>query len=250
MMKTQILSIDLQMPLAQFEAQFQNQQDSWPESMSHEVKPAQTRNGKNVYTLTVKNGNGTGEVKLIAEQHDVSQDIIFKAMTMRKMSHGFYNLTYSDPDIVGTDEDPTVFMASALRELCRNNKGTIAYMDDAGPRLVCGGREQDGELGIIGEDGTVFSMRNAKDLGSGGDMDTEFHVKQPINEWLAEHFDVANAIKALPTINDKMNFIGKYLIQARNNDEIESEEFLDIFKQAGLFGFTDDLVKMIYKLVM
>ena len=51
-------------------------------------------------------------------------------------------------------------------------------------------------------------------------------------------------------MNDKMNYIGKYLINAKLKEEIDSEEFLDIFCQAGIIGFSEQSVINIYKLIM
>lgn len=250
-MQLQVANIDLQMPIKDFTAQLEHQKDNWSEPMSVNIKPMQTRNGKNVYKVSVDNDSNSGSVYMIAEQHDVSQDIIFKPMTMRKLSNGFYNLSYNDSSIINTQEDPMIFLATALQEICENNKGTLAYQNQDGVcYLIRNGKMVSASLGIVADDGTVYSMHNAKDIGSEGDLDTSFHVKVPINEWLGDHADVQKAIASMPTVNDKMNFIGKYLINARNNDEIDSDEFMDIFRQAGLFGFTDNTVKMIYKLIM
>ena len=51
-------------------------------------------------------------------------------------------------------------------------------------------------------------------------------------------------------LNQQMDIIGKWLIQARCNDEIDSSEFMDIFCQAGILGFSDQSVLNIYKLLM
>ena len=51
---------------------------------------------------------------------------------------------------------------------------------------------------------------------------------------------------------DKMTYIGKYVISLKAKDEIEAEEFKDVFIQAGLFtsGFSNDkTLSMIYKLL-
>lgn len=250
-MSTKIVSVDLRMPITLFQTQLDEQVDDWSEKMVTEVKPGETKNGKKVYTVSIKNDADNANVKFVAEQDDVSKDIIFRPLKMGKMNNDFYNFDCSDYSLIGTDDDPVKFAASALEQICMANKGTVAIINDSDAILVRNGHKAKSEIGIVAEDGSVFSRVNAKDIGlNDGDMDTEFHVKQPINEWLAEHADVAQAIAKLPTINDKMNFVGKYLIQARNNDEIESEEFMDIFRQAGLFGFTDNTVKMVYKLIM
>lgn len=249
-METEILYVSMRSPITKFQTKLDEQKDNWPETMTCEVKPAETRNGKKVYTMTITNGPDTGNVKFVAEQDDVSQDIIFKPMKMNKMSNGFYNLVYNDRDIIGTDEDPMVFISQALREICKSCNGTIAYMNESGPTLVRDGKFTSAIYGLVADDGTVYSLHDVKEIGSYDDSDTEFHIKQPINEWLAEHTDVSQAISKLPTINAKMDFVGKYLIKARTEDMIDSDEFLDIFKQAGLFGFTDNTVKMIYKLIM
>ena len=70
-----------------------------------------------------------------------------------------------------------------------------------------------------------------------------------ISQWLSEHRNVAAAISQIPDVADKMNYIGKYLIKERLSDKIDQDEFMDIFRQAGLFGFSDQSVLNIYKLL-
>ena len=132
-----------------------------------------------------------------------------------------------------------------------NHKATVAFVDaKSDVTLIKEGNIQNKvSLAIVDSNGNVYSNLKAKSINSIDDDDVDFHVKKPINEWLQEHKEVGAAISKLP-LNQKMDYIGKYLIQARVNDEIDASEFADIFCQAGLFGFSDPSVLKIYKLLM
>ena len=103
-------------------------------------------------------------------------------------------------------------------------------------------------VGLIDSDGNVFACSGAKKL-KGDTEDIGFTINQPIGEWLDEHTEIQRNIASLQ-LDQKMNYIGKWLIQAKLKEEIDTDEFMDIFRQAGIFGFSDQSVLNIYKLIM
>jgi hypothetical protein len=46
-----------------------------------------------------------------------------------------------------------------------------------------------------------------------------------------------------------MNFVGKYLIKEKKDCNISSQEFIDLFKQAGLIGFSEPGLIYFYELL-
>ena len=247
----QLIDIELKMPLQDFENSFQDCIDNWPEHMNYNIKQVSTRMGRNMYKLEVDNGNNS-TMEVVAEKDDVTGDVYFHPFKLSNMGESFYKFNYDDSNIAGQDEDPTMFVCWAFKTICENHKSTVAYIDaNHNVQVVREGTFQHkASLAIVDPNGNVYSSLKTKSISSlDDDDDVDFHVKKPINEWLQEHKEVGNAISKLP-LNQKMDYIGKYLIQARINDEIDASEFADIFCQAGLFGFSDPSVLNIYKLLM
>lgn len=248
MFELQIADIELSMPEQDFKNAFQEQIDNYSDHMNYQMKTLRTKYGNTMYKITVDNGNNSS-VDIVAEQDAVTGDVHFHPIKLSNYNESFYSVHYND-DIAGNSEDPCMFICYALRNICVAQKGDFAYVDPNGDITLIkeGGQKKGAALAIVDGDGTVYSSYGAKSVKAASE-NISFEVKKPIAEWLQENRDVAVAIQSLP-LDQKMNYIGKYLIQSRTNDEIDAEEFMDVFCQAGLIGFTDKTVANIYKLLM
>lgn len=248
MFELQIADIELSMPEQDFKNAFQEQIDNYSDHMNYQMKTLRTRYGNTMYKITVDNGNNSS-VDIVAEQDAVTGDVHFHPIKLSNYNESFYSVHYND-DIAGNSEDPCMFICYALRNMCVAQKGNFAYVDPNGDITLIkeGSQKKGAALAIVDGDGTVYSSYGAKSVKAASE-NISFEVKKPIAEWLQENRDVAVAIQSLP-LDQKMNYIGKYLIQSRTNDEIDAEEFMDVFCQAGLIGFTDKTVANIYKLLM
>lgn len=249
MLAMTLVDIDLKMPLKDFETEFQQCIDNWPQKMNYNIKTASTKYGRTMYKVDIDNGDGS-TMNLVAEQDEVNGDLYLHPFKLSNMNESYYQFSYADDDIIGTNEDPTMFVCYALGRIAINKKGKFACISANGtPTIIKDGIEKNHtSIALVDDNGNVYSSITAKTI-SGEESGVDFHVNKPINEWLGEHTDVMQAIGALP-LDQKMNYIGKYLINARVKDEIESSEFMDIFCQAGIFGFSDPSVLKIYKLIM
>lgn len=245
----EIADIELKMSVQDFETALQHCIDNYSEHMNYALKPMRTKRGKSMYKLSIDNGDND-TIDIIGEQDDVSGDIHFHPLKLQNMNESFYSTHYCDYDTVGQPEDPAMFVCYALSELCDNHKGSFAYIDPNGDKVVIkdGTRKRSLSVALVDGDGNVYSCAGAKNI-KGASEESEFTVKKPIGEWLNENPDVQRAIAKLP-LSDKMNYIGQYLIKAKLTEEIDSDEFMDIFCQAGIFGFSDKSVLNIYKLLM
>lgn len=248
MFELQIADIELSMPEQDFKNAFQEQIDNYSDHMNYQMKTLRTKYGNTMYKITVDNGNNSS-VDIVAEQDAVTGDVHFHPIKLSNFNESFYSVHYND-DIAGNSEDPCMFICYALRNMCITQKGNFAYVDPNGDITLIkeGSQKRGAALAIVDGDGTVYSSYGAKSVKAASE-NISFEVKKPIAEWLQENRDVAVAIQSLP-LDQKMNYIGKYLIQSRTNDEIDAEEFMDVFCQAGLIGFTDKTVANIYKLLM
>ena len=248
MYNVHIVDIELSMPEQDFKNALQEEIDNYSEPMSYTIKLLRTKYGNTMYKVQIDNDNNSNAV-IVGEQDAVTGNIHFHPIKLSNFNDSFYEVSRSD-DIAGYDEDPGMFMCRAFRNIARKYKGNFGCINPKGEKtLVNNGSEKSGlALALVDKDGKVYSSYGAKSVSAASES-INFSVKKPIAEWLQENRDVAAAIQTLP-LDAKMNYIGKYLIQARTNDEIESEEFTDIFCQAGLIGFTDNTVLGIYKLLM
>ena len=249
-MLMQIADINLTMPVQDFEKELQDMIDDYSVSMNYNLKQMSTKMGKHMYKLTVDNCNNS-HIEVVGERDDVSGDIYFHPLKLSNMSESFYKIYLDDCSIEGQDEDPSVFMEYVFRTLCRNHKGSFACISSNGhTSLIKDGKDKKiASVGIVDTDGVVYSCAGAKSVKGASDG-PDFSVKKPIGEWLKENPDVQRELSKYPQMDEKMNYIGKYLINAKVKDEIESDEFMDIFCQAGIIGFSEPSVLNIYKLIM
>lgn len=249
-MRTQIADIDLVMPVQTFEQELQELIDNYSVSMSYQLKQMSTRMGKHMYKLTIDNCNNS-QIEVIGERDDVSGDIHFHPLKLSNMNESFYDVHYHSSDIIGEAEDPAMFMTYVFKNMCIRHKGSFACIEAGGNTVLVrnGSNVKVASIGIVDSDGNVYSCAGAKSVKGASDG-PDFSVKKPIGDWLKENPDVQREIAKLPLMDEKMNYIGKHLINAKINEEIDSEEFMDIFCQAGIIGFSAASVLNIYKLIM
>ena len=246
----QIADINLVMSAQDFERQLKDCIDNYSVTMNYQLKQMSTKMGKHMYKLIVDNCNNSS-IEIIGERDDVSGDINFHPLKLSNMNESFYRVNYNDRDIIGEDEDPAMFIVYAFKILCNSHKGSFACIEPNGGAILIkdGDFKRVSSIAIVDSDGNVYSCAGAKSIKGASDG-PDFSVKKPIGEWLKENPDVQRELAKLPQMNDKMNYIGKYLINAKVKEEIDSDEFMDIFCQAGIIGFSEPSILNIYKLVM
>jgi len=252
MSKLQILAIDLKMPISDFEQESEefvrNYSNNYGYDMAIGIKPMRTIHGKNMFKIEIKNDT-SDNFTIVAEQDDISGDIVFAPLKFSNMNDGFYSSS-CDPSKQNTAKEPAIFWNSMMENMSLTHEGTYASVSDSETILIKeGNRRQKAVIALVDTDGEVYSCLKAKNI-SGEQDDVEFTVRTSIAEWLGENTEVAAAISRMTSVIDKMNYIGKYLVAARLNDEIDSDEFVDIFRQAGVIGFSDASILSIYKLLM
>jgi hypothetical protein len=70
-------------------------------------------------------------------------------------------------------------------------------------------------------------------------------------DWLTdrENKDVQQEMDKLDNIDAKMNYLGKWLLSQKMNNDIDQQMFLDLFIQAGTIGYSDNKLSMIYEII-
>lgn len=249
MFKTQIADIDIKLSLSDFENEMKNAVMNLSEPMDLNITSVETRRGKKMYKIEFENQH-CGKFTIVAECDPNSGDMMFRPLILQSVNNSFYEMKYTSMDNAGSDYDPSDAFVRCLHNIAIRHKGRLAYItQDGQPQIIGDGKQKTARsIALIDDNGNVYSCAGSKKV-SGDKEDSSFTVNVPIGDWLREHPDIQRTIAAMP-LDQKMNYIGKWLIQARINEEVESDEFMDIFRQAGIFGFSEPSVLHIYKLIM
>lgn len=112
--------------------------------------------------------------------------------------------------------------------------------------LVVDGKAEKSDFTVVKEGSTVAIQIEEEE-----DDTAHFKVNVSIKEYLTNNPDVANELKSLgcTTMEQKLNALGKKLIQLKLQDEISYTLFIDLFRQCGVLGATDPAVVRFYKLL-
>ena len=215
-----------------------------------------TRNGKYMYEIEVTCQDDSNVTTVLFEKNPNNGDIIFAPTGFRSFGGTFYKVGNLTDSIEGSDDDTSIALVKYLSEIAQKSKGKFVYCADDTIGCIVNGNIKSAKECIVDSNGNVYGSKEVSSvslLDAGG---THVSFNTPIGEWnkqrKLEDPDFANVLNDKTTsTEDKMNYIGKYVVNLKANDEIEAEEFKDIFIQAGLFtsGFSKDkTLNMIYKL--
>lgn len=127
------------------------------------------------------------------------------------------------------------------------NGDLSAYDNELYAYLVHEGKKLKADFGIVREDSKgKVNLEEDEDDGI-----TNYRVNVSIKEYLTSNPDIAAELKALGcnSFEEKLNALGKKLIQLKLEEKINYNLFTDLFRQCGLLGATDPTVKRFYKLL-
>ena len=253
MVCSQIADIYLKISESDLETELQNAEQAYSETIEHDCNHLRMqRSGQEMLQLVIKGDSGS-TFTVVGERDENTGDITFKPTKIRSMDKTFFQTVYVDPDEVGQAQDPSIFFMGFMADLARKNKGTFAYQDAAGNmKIIKDGNEVRVEsIALTDEKGNVYTTAGAKTVGAvNEDGDTTFHIKKFWQTWLQENADVAMAANKYTDIADKFTFIAKTLIQKKLKEEIEFEEFQDIFIQLCNYDvITDKTVLNFYQIL-
>lgn len=251
---TKIYDIDYSSPHDEFMKNFQNHLDNWGNGNMHSSSIEQgTKNGKYMYKIEVKNDDVDSRTTLLFEKNSNNGDIMLVPTGFQSFGGTFFKHETTDSDVIDTPDDTMWASIEFLATMAKNKKGKLVASTPKGVVCVVDGNSKQAKECIVDSNGNVYGSKEVSVTSVLGDVTVQF--KTPIGDWIKmkkaedpKFATIAND-KSL-SMTEKMNFVGKYLIAARNSDEIDSEEFRDIFHQAGLLGFTDPTVSSIYKLIV
>lgn len=214
-----------------------------PGNFSCEIKKLNTTSSTvNYHAIRIRhNGLADTEAMIIMDMMQ-PDDYVFKKLNLKGVSHEFYKPS--------CDNDCNQILVEMLVNLAKKNAGTVAMMFNEYPIIIKeGDNTRQARSAVIDDDGNVYSSGNGNIKKS---FDTSgLSINKPLNEFMQENPELAKMVKdaKCASMNDAMNIIGKYVMNAKLNDNINADEFNDIFMQAGAIGFTDKTCVMLYKLL-
>ncbi len=250
-----ILDIGLTIPKGEALASLNADAENHDPKMVVSMEGARTRfTGQDIMKITASNPNNDSLMTIAAEYDNTTGILNFRPMRFKSMDDSFYQVEDGSCDVSNCNEGESAedFFMDWLQDQAILRKGRLVYIDHSGyGYIVIDGNTQPIEAyALIDKKGHIFSsVPTGQQVVMDHETASTFQIITPINQWIKEHPDVQEKLKQIPDIGDKMDFIGQYLICARLNDDIDSIEFMDIFKQAGTLGFKKPSVQNIYKLI-
>lgn len=251
MFANRIVDIDIKVPKQEFENEMQLTLTKGYTSMPVTVNQVESKRGEAMYKVEI-NSAKCGKFTIVTKRDPNTADMIFCPMALQSLNRSFYRMDCNDDDYVGTPDDPADACFDCLSRLAIKHNGRFAGIRSNGAMEIIddGVGKHVQHIALIDDCGGVYSCSGAKQVSfRNSNDDCTFTVNVPIGDWLSEHVDVQQAISNLP-LEQKMDYLGKWLIKAKIAEEIDSEEFMDIFRQAGVIGFSEPSVLNIYKLMM
>ena len=252
---SKIYDIDFSAPIADFENRFNDfliHHGNGDMTMS-KVEQA-TRNGKYVYKFTVMSPNDPNETTVIFEKDAATGNVNCVPSGFGSFGGTFYKQSNLSDTTDNYDNTLTALMAFLHTEARLLNGLCVTEQDDYVTCTVNGRDVSDAKLCVVAG-GNVYGAKDVKltDMVTAGSV--AVHYDTALGPWMKERraedpqLDKVVSDKSIP-MEEKMYFVGRYLVQLRGQEMIEADEFKDLFAQsAALDGFAkDQTLRTIYKL--
>lgn len=214
-----------------------------------------TRNGKYMYKIEVTSPNDPNTTTILFEKNSNNGDIIFAPSGFKSFGGTFYKVDSLSDSVEGTDDDTSEALAKYLAETAKLKKGKFVCKLNKLIYCIVNGNTKQAKECIVDSNGSVYGSKEVSTvtLADGTSM-VCYGTKLP--EWNKERRIEDPDFAAIltdktTTIQEKYTLIGKYVMMLRAKEEITSEEFKDLFVQAGAAdGYANDkTLSMIYKLL-
>lgn len=263
-----IIDMDLRMPLQSFTDEADRFADEWENNNNVEVDvsivPKITqRQNKGIYEITFTNKQLSGyEFVTYAEQgpnHTI-------ALVPLLINGATCSTQLQDVANESTENDMALFAQSFFEELFTNTKGTLVYRTGAGPVIIKKGKKSGTAIeAIVDGSGKVYSALQTSLSVDGIDANEQEQsttgaikvVRKPmdilVNVWAKEDPETSVFVKDPNlSIAQKMDEVGKILINRRLMGQMDYETFHTLFEQAKVFGFTGNSpeINMVEKLIL
>ena len=253
---SKIYDIDFSAPIADFENRFIDFLKNYRNGDMVMSKTEQaTRNGKYVYKFTVTTPNDANETVVIFEKDASTGNVNCVPSGFGSFGGTFYKQSNMS-DTTDVDDDTLLGLMGFLHTEAKLLNGLcITEHDKEGVCCIVNGRHITDAKRCIVAAGKVYGAKDIKltDMVTAGSV--AVHYNTALGPWMKERraedpqLDKVVSDKSIP-MEEKMYFVGRYLVQLRGQEMIEADEFKDLFAQsAALDGFAkDQTLRTIYKL--
>ena len=254
-----IYDIDFSYPFNDFVKELKNHLGTWCNcNMDITHSEQATKNGKSMYKFVITCQDDKNFTTILFEKNQNNGDVILAPNSLKSLDGTFYKISKLAHDIEDTDDDTSIALLSFLKKLAEKQNGKLVYRTNCSIICIINGVEKEGKECIVDENGNVYG---AKEITTTSIDDNTINLgnsfNTPISVWNKQRMDEDPEFAKMliePTITtiDKMYYIGKYVTTLKVKEEIEINEFKDIFIQAGLFtsGYEKDrTLNTIYKLI-
>jgi hypothetical protein len=252
---SKIYDINFSAPIADFENRFNDYLKHYNNcDMSMSKAEQATRNGKYVYKFTVTSSSDPNETVIIFEKDASTGNVNCVPSGFGSFGGTFYKQTNLS-DSTDIDDDTLLATINFLQTEAKLLNGLMVAEHRDSVRCIVNGKDINNAKHCIVAGGKVYGAEDVKltDMVTAGSV--AVHYNTPLGPWMKERraedpqLDIAVSDKSV-SMEDKMYFVGKYLVSLRNQEQIEADEFKDLFAQsAALDGFVKDpTLRTIYKL--
>lgn len=251
-----IISLDLEMDADRFFNELQEKVDEYNNDKDCDIEvnqnKASTRMGIDVMQYTFCNHNNNSNFEIIT--HRNGNNVHFEPFMLKSFGEKFFK----GNDVSEDYQDASACFDQVFTEICLENKGTYATVNNGVPFLIRKGViDRHIKMSIEDSKGNTYSINGVvndviEDPVSEDD-DEVFIPKVVITEWLEEPEQMK--LKAMISNMDRaaqFETIAGYLISKKRANAISSFAFSDLFRQAGEFadmfgGFKNPTIQQVYQ---
>lgn len=231
------------------------------DEIEYQVQEKQTKFGKTLYVIHFDDNGNSETFDVIADKPSpTANEMWFHYMKLQNFNYSFVRT--SSP---ATYEDiycRLISEALSKSALHTKNGKFVAIYSGNGITVIEKGKKLDGKnydiaVRDVVKDKYYYRTTDVSDESASEEEDdeddfqiTKFKVKKPIFEWVKENPDLVKMVEGKSDISERMNIIGKFLMKKKLDGDLDSDLFINLYRQCGIIGFSDPTTKKFYSLLM
>ena len=223
-------------------------EDRFSSSMSINKSTTQSMRNGTVNRLEIKCGNS--KATIIAKKRPQDAAWIFdSSLKFSNMNESFYE-AYT-PAQTDYSDNAEACMVAVLSELAQKTGGTIiASYNDRCNAVVDGEKSEATPCMYVESTGKIYANGMDPKAGTPTALGGSMSISKTLNEFIKENQELEKELKQLKSTAERVDYIGKWLINKKIDDEITYDTFKEQFMQAGLLGYKDKTCSMMYKILI
>lgn len=254
-----IVNIDIKLKKKDLEDFVQDLSQNIESGLNYEylasVKDSKTRKGTSLITLKIENLDQPFEFSIMGEINK-NAEVEFKPMKLGNVSGGFYESKQLPSD----DDEVVQLFNSALKQLANANNGTYIslFSPTMAATVIVEGKDKSNRIkniAFIDDRGRVYSGESVEDKNESDEDNESYYIpKYFINDWLNDNPQFKQKLQNVDK-EDVIDYMGKFIVFQKQNDQVDASQFRDIFTQLGNMadlqsGFKDETLQTLSKLIL